>query len=1004
MSTPRAPDGPPPSNRRKVAPPKSPPPSARKKPSPPAAKRRPPPRQENTRPKRSARSAPSSRRRKDDSSSSSSDSDAEYGVKNPDAHNYSENKKRVLVKGKGKGKMNKSEHNDEPSKYNDYLGRRMSDVLRGEDNYVPAIHDLLYEEDLEQSEPEGCLSKIKYNWTKKANERKFGPRALLCVVAVAFLWLSSASACRFFINLFIPAPTYAEVEEQVVNLQLTISDQDTQYVACVDQAVQGCTTNFESQIEIENERTNQIQTQNQNTLFDENVVRETCNAAYEEAIETLEGLVTTGTQLPFFAGVGGCNQVLDQLGPQISAFEAVTLASESGEASNEVTNTLQDEIDARVAYDEAYERNVSLFYDQRAEELRNTLFNGTDFRAGIQAEQDRMRACLSATGLFINEEGVEIECPEGEDIGKQSAELYDNLEEEYDNLNNSVTDLLEDIEAVQEEIERLQDLAGQAGAAIDFGIVPEVSTAEMERRMREGLNELGISDEEIDAFIEAREAELNNSIAAAEAELVALEEDIARQQQEFIDNLTKEFEEGVPGVSPETQESINNAREAASDISSQVAGDLDAANGDVNNASGSTNFTNLLNATQVLFLQGLDKREISFFAYDDNVFFQVEQNLDQVISLLLLFDTVWRVLKSLLLVKKYWEISAIGTPPADVRSDKGMLFKEKDNVFQLIGKILTNPIVQMLYNIAVIFIISLLFYLAYSPLFNEFVNGCVENDNLAIKAGDATGTMLFRNINSMSVTTAAADGDRFITENVDTLNLERQLVCSRALQESVDVRQEQTQVFEDLQRQFNTLSARYNLFERCVDWEVLDADIDIALKFDPLFGEPECNRVMTEIVTSEEALHNCDNVEPCLHSCEVNIDLIDGTSHNTACQTEFALHSYFLVGLFVSTMFICLNLSRHYFLSGVIEVGWPYLTLDVYSYMISCTERGTIIPPEEVEEGDPFKDVIKEALDKSLRNFTVKGYLDLIFAFSINLPWIVFIAVFSQDVSYSPNQ
>ena len=75
--------------------------------------------------------------------------------------------------------------------------------------------------------------------------------------------------------------------------------------------------------------------------------------------------------------------------------------------------------------------------------------------------------------------------------------------------------------------------------------------------------------------------------------------------------------------------------------------------------------------------------------------------------------------------------------------------------------------------------------------------------------------------------------------------------------------------------------------------------------------------------------------------------------------------------------------------------------MDLFSYMASCTERGTILPPERVEEGEEFQVVIKEELDKALTQFARNGYFEIGYSILINLPWIVFVSVISQDIGYA---
>lgn len=74
--------------------------------------------------------------------------------------------------------------------------------------------------------------------------------------------------------------------------------------------------------------------------------------------------------------------------------------------------------------------------------------------------------------------------------------------------------------------------------------------------------------------------------------------------------------------------------------------------------------------------------------------------------------------------------------------------------------------------------------------------------------------------------------------------------------------------------------------------------------------------------------------------------------------------------------------------------------MDLFSYYGSCNERGTVLPPKEVEEGERFSVIIKKNLDKALKGFALTGYFQLGYAILINLPWIVFVTVISRNIEF----
>lgn len=87
------------------------------------------------------------------------------------------------------------------------------------------------------------------------------------------------------------------------------------------------------------------------------------------------------------------------------------------------------------------------------------------------------------------------------------------------------------------------------------------------------------------------------------------------------------------------------------------------------------------------------------------------------------------------------------------------------------------------------------------------------------------GTMVYRNLLTSTLNSAFADGDAAVKQNIDTLNVERQLSCRDFFEASVVERAEQNNTFIEIDSEQELLVEDYSLFNGCVDWVAYDAAI-----------------------------------------------------------------------------------------------------------------------------------------------------------------------------------
>ena len=300
--------------------------------------------------------------------------------------------------------------------------------------------------------------------------------------------------------------------------------------------------------------------------------------------------------------------------------------------------------------------------------------------------------------------------------------------------------------------------------------------------------------------------------------------------------------------------------------------------------------------------------------------------------------------------------------------------------------------------------IALVGYFAYEPLYSAYIDGCVDHNSIQIDSGQSDGTMIFRNVRTISENFAFTEGDNRVAEGIDTLNLEREFACRNDFDISLDERSKQNQTFVELDRRQNEVVNLFTLMNSCVNWAAIDTDKSPQVSLDPLATTPECLASFAPINVSDDVLHDCAAVDPCIFTFDTAATTsVRAASHSASCVGEFYLHAYLLSWVFAIAMYILLNIARLYFMRGVIGVWWRRITLGRFSYLQSCTQSGRPIPPKEVMlEGQQWSKVVKAKLKVALRKFERNGYFEIAYAVALQLPWIIGLSVLAPNLNFEP--
>eukprot|EP00924_Labyrinthula_sp_SR-Ha-C_P012846 snap_masked-scaffold_12-processed-gene-0.50-mRNA-1 protein AED:1.00 eAED:1.00 QI:0/-1/0/0/-1/1/1/0/930 len=868
--------------------------------------------------------------------------------------------------------------------------KRISDVLREDEG---ESDEEIFSDDKEQN-------KIK-NLIKTVEKKKYKGRTALCVFAIILLWTTSFAVCRALIRLILDSPSFEHIEKEVIALQQETVRQQSGYKNCVLSLSGQCNVSFQEQKIKEISRYTTVLEGNADHLNSLNTVKSQCSSLNVQISDILKQL--DGEHLPsefrfVDAGLLCTDEAVDEASArQAKAAEAVRVAENTQNSANDVLLNFQKQVDERRAYDEQYfGETLPNAVANLSQQIQVYLPSMEELEANLTAPILAFEACFGNKTVF-DAEGEVVSCDvdvlfrlQFDSVSALEAdfenylrqlESYKELYEDYEDIAETIVslgDVVDRLTPAQREIFDYQRLSLKTDRFESFP--PELSTESFQ-----------------EAVIEARE-ELNAKKNEQLAKLAALYEEISAMNQSFINNLTVGYEQlEISNVSVDT----NFAEKIAEDLEFVPDTTIDERVDEVfSNAD--QRASNLLNIS--------DGRNFSLYNYPEKYYTAFKTGLMQISDLGVLFDTIWRILQSVLLIRKYWSISGINTPPADMVADDAKVFSPKQTGIQTAVKIITNPLVILFFLVATLISIVTLIYIAYNPLYSAYVEGCIKHSFEDIPE-IADGTMIFRNVLSIAKNYASREGDELFVTTVDTLNAERELTCRDYLSASLKERDDQQSNYLNVIEEIRELEIIFAPYAECINWTAFDNEAGTLIA--PLIEESielECDDAVF-VITSEThsvefydelALYQCQDVSECDIACPgVSGKAMAKFSFDASCTAEWGLHSYFLIGLLSFFMYICLNISRHYIMRGVIAAFYKSISLDIFSYQGSCHEDGYIVLPAEISADEyKFRELLRERLRITLRKFQLSGWFEMLLALSMNLPWIVFLIIVAPDLRY----
>mmetsp|Transcript_2637 Transcript_2637/g.5022 ORF Transcript_2637/g.5022 Transcript_2637/m.5022 type:complete len:979 (-) Transcript_2637:24-2960(-) len=423
-------------------------------------------------------------------------------------------------------------------------------------------------------------------------------------------------------------------------------------------------------------------------------------------------------------------------------------------------------------------------------------------------------------------------------------------------------------------------------------------------------------------------------------------------------------------------------------------------------------------------------------------------------AMLFYADFMFRAYQSIRLMYYYWGRGGLKVPDVDVMCDREPISIFSISPPRLFALIISNPMTPAF--IAMVFTVwgAALLSSIYTPLYEEYISGCLQ--------GGENGTFITENIFSISYNYASQDGNSATFAGLDAYDVQRAELCSQYGANSVNRQNEDAAVLASLKESHSQSANGLNLYTGCVDTSNLDVSFQEACCGQE--GYPACTGApgeayscpMNEVVTPQvpwsvpstylmepkcqmamvgsewelkDSVYDCDYLPVCDLSCGGPTRVkMERATDSCACHLEWGGHSLWLQFVVAVVMYTLLNMSRIKLVQGLTKIFWKSLHPGLFTFKATCKRDGEIVVAEQyvkmsredlaelgqkkgaVEGGGggkplddgsgEFKAVLKGQLDEILPAFQRFGFVQVLQALVLHVPWIYLLNNISYNIKY----
>lgn len=850
---------------------------------------------------------------------------------------------------------------------------------------------------------------IKEQIRYEINHRHAMERAMMAGVAVCLLWLTSLTVAQSIVYNLIRGPDLETVMHLTENAVNSTSIEKENYYMCAKRRAQECNLTYARELDREVTNCNRVLDQNRQVIDSITTQRGNCSNQFGYVISSLDqlglDLQPNFTLVPNLSLDSRCVTVEKVLADQIASIRAQSVAEIFQASADEKVSSLHSQYRARAQYDLTYSLNATIGLVLGGEALNTLVSDPQLFFQNMSVYRDQLFACLGA--------GATNSTCNNPTLVDQVALIREQMIQNY---NTQRTLALDASVQLLKDFKPLQLFYNQFRDAMRFSVELKNSLDSATNQNGggggNGLAGIGFVDMDIDipplsldsALLAFHSVDDLSGATAMQVENQnrMIESQRLIQEQMERDHLTTT--EGQlswqatffadyhpPPFDVDAEE--NGWKKTSSAFLPEIQGDLSLvakrvveANDTTDEFKPSSNTSESGKRAQDI-LQDFPFSPIHLYSYGNIDPRLMLGQWNQITNLALIMDYMYRILRSISIIRQYMKISEVLAPPADMRIGTKTKSIRHQTPDQVMARLLTHPGVNLGMALIFIGICSSLFLKLYLPFFNEYSRGCNGNGGEEYWQ-ESNGTMITRNANTIALQVASGKGDSITSTEIDRINVQRELDCSK---NSDLVTRQQKRLREEnayTRGKFTDLMEQVTAFQDCIRVTAVDLQLNGTRVHDALFS-PLCDQSGLPQLDPYE--FQCSNIDICRPECiGPNKLAIEKATMDAGCTGEHYIHSGILGTALSAMTFTLMNLSRWTFLRGLRRALLSYFAVGDFSYLGSTTADG--------DSASFTKEEIRKELAKTIRNYERTGMLICGIGLMINLPWVIGLVKFAENL------
>ena len=353
-------------------------------------------------------------------------------------------------------------------------------------------------------------------------------------------------------------------------------------------------------------------------------------------------------------------------------------------------------------------------------------------------------------------------------------------------------------------------------------------------------------------------------------------------------------------------------------------------------------------------------------------------------------DLVWRGWRSVRLVFLYWSKASVGLPALDMREQPGAdggltaaLAALGSAPHRALAACCMSPVSAGALLAAGLFLLANAVAALYVPTYLAYVDGCIEPPR--------NGTFVSQNLFSVSFNYAATEGNDVLLRGLDAYHAARGTNCTAEVRETLRRQHDAEGALRAAQQRYAASAASVRLLRRCLRADTLDAAAAAAavqpyLPLRPVLADDACATKLAGEAAGEAAalgsgVYNCSALPECVSVCDgPSREVTAFFCQRCGCHGEWLGHGLALHVLLALFVFAGLNAGRVVFVDAVCRLLWRELFAGQFEFVANCDDVGnTAITRKQ----------LVEALRVAVRAHRRSGWLMLLGAGALNLPWLL---------------